>query len=107
MSKLHKVEKCIEKKKEDELIKLAEDKDKEVRLAAIGGLGKMFGTDNACNALISMMTDVDAEIRLACVKALGELKDDRAETHLRHYLEHEKDPQVVQAMHDALAALHR
>ena len=41
MSKLEKVEKAIEKGKEAALIKLAQDKDEEVRLAAIAGMGTM------------------------------------------------------------------
>ena len=43
MSKLNKVEKCIQKGKDEELVKLAQDKDLEGRLAAIAGLGKMSG----------------------------------------------------------------
>ena len=106
MSKLSKVEKCIQKGKDEELAKLAQDKDLEVRLAAIAGLGKMSGKDTACNALISMMTDPGPKIRAACAEAMGQLGDDRADTHLRYHLEQEKDPQAAQAMHSALSALH-
>ena len=48
MSKLEKVEKAIEKGKEAALIKLAQDKDEEVRLAAIAGMGKI-GKDDSFN----------------------------------------------------------
>ena len=106
MSKLSKVEKCIQKGKDEELAKLAQDKDLEVRLAAIAGLGKMSGKDTACNALSSMMTDPEPKIRAACAEAMGQLGDDRADTHLRYHLEQEKDPQAAQAMHSALSALH-
>ena len=106
MSKLNKVEKCIEKGKDEELVKLAQDKDLEVRLAAIAGLGKMSGKDSASNALISMMTDAEPKVRAACAAAMGELRVDRADTHLRYHLEREKDPQVIEAMEQALSALH-
>ena len=86
--------------------KLAQDKDLEVRLAAIAGLGKMSGKDTACNALISMMTDPEPKIRAACAEAMGQLGDDRAATPPRHPPEQEKDPQAAQAMHSALSALH-
>ena len=106
MSKLNKVEKCIEKGKDEELVKLAQDKDLEVRLAAIAGLGKMSGKVWASKALISMMTDAEPKVRAACAAAMGELRDDRADTHLRYHLEREKDPQVIEAMEQALSALH-
>ena len=34
MGKLEKIEKCVQKGKEDELVKLVHDRDKNVRLAA-------------------------------------------------------------------------
>ena len=40
MGKLEKIEKCVQKGKEDELVKLVHDRDKNVRLAAIAGLGR-------------------------------------------------------------------
>ena len=71
MSKLSKVEKCIQKGKENDLIKLTQDKDMEVRLAAIAGLGKLPDNDNVCNTLIGMMNDHSPEVRAACATALG------------------------------------
>ena len=57
MSKLEKVEKAIEKGKEAALIKLAHDKDEEVKLAAIAGMGKI-GKDDSFNAIVpDMLTD--------------------------------------------------
>ena len=46
MSKLEKIEKYVAGHKEEKLVKLAQDKDQEVRLAAIAGLGKV-GKDDA------------------------------------------------------------
>ncbi len=58
MGKLEKIEKCVQKGKEDELVKLVHDRDKNVRLAAIAGLGRA-GKDNACNVLITLLLDDD------------------------------------------------
>ena len=38
MGKLEKIEKCVQKGKEDELVKLVHDRDKNVRLAAIAAV---------------------------------------------------------------------
>ena len=51
MSKLDKVTKAIEKGKEAALIKLAGDKDEEVKLAAIAGMGKI-GKDDSFNIIV-------------------------------------------------------
>ena len=72
MGKLEKIEKCVQKGKEDELVKLVHDRDKNVRLAAIAGLGRA-GKDNACNVLITLLLDDDPEIRSASASALGDL----------------------------------
>ena len=71
MGKLEKIEKCVQKGKEDELVKLVHDRDKNVRLAAIAGLGRA-GKDNACNVLITLLLDDDPEIRSASASARSE-----------------------------------
>ncbi len=101
MSKLDKVQKYVDKSKEAGLIKLANDKDKEVRLAAIAGMGKI-GKDDSFNVLISMMADPDPDIRAADAAALGAMKNEHADAHLRHRLELESDARVTQAIKDAL-----
>ena len=70
-----KIEKCVQKGKEDELVKLVHDRDKNVRLAAIAGLGRA-GKDNDCNVLITLLLDDDPEIRSASASALGDLGED-------------------------------
>lgn len=65
MGKLEKIEKCVQKGKEDELVKLVHDRDKNVRLAAIAGLGRA-GKDNACNVLITLLLDDDPECKYSC-----------------------------------------
>ena len=105
MSKLEKVEKAIEKGKEAALIKLAHDKDEEVKLAAIAGMGKI-GKDDSFNAIVpDMLTDEDPKVRAAAAEALGVMKNEHANAHLRYYLEREKDPAVIAAMQGAIASL--
>ncbi len=105
MSKLEKVEKAIEKGKEAALIKLARDKDEEVKLAAIAGMGKI-GKDDSFNAIVpDMLTDEDPKVRAAAAEALGVMKNEHANAHLRYYLEREKDPAVIAAMRGAIASL--
>ena len=72
MGKLEKIEKYVQKGKEEALIKLVHDRDKAVRIAAISGLGKA-GKNDACNVLITLMLDDDPEIRAASATALGVL----------------------------------
>ena len=107
MSKLDKVEKAIEKGKENVLIKLAQDKDEEIRLAVIAGMGKI-GKDDSFNFIVpDMLTNDDPKIRAAAATALGEMNNEHASAHLRYYLEREKDPTVVTAMKNAISALNK
>ena len=107
MSKLDKVTKAIEKGKEAALIKLAGDKDEEVKLAAIAGMGKI-GKDDSFNFIVpDMLTSDDPKIRAAAASALGEMENEHASAHLRYYLEREKDATVITAMKNAIAALNK
>ena len=105
MSKLEKVEKAIEKGKEAALIKLAQDKDEEVRLAAIAGMGKI-GKDDSFNFIVPDML-TNPKVRATAAEALGNMDNEHASAHLRYYLEREKDPTVIAAMRNAIAALNK
>ncbi|MCD7842738.1 MAG: HEAT repeat domain-containing protein [Lachnospiraceae bacterium] len=105
MGKIDKVAKLVEKGKTDKLIALAQDKDKEVRLAAIEGLGQVPQTEDSQNVLIRMEEDPDPEIRKAIIKTLGLSGDSYVITHLRLSLSHEKDESVVAAIREALAKI--
>lgn len=104
MGKLDKVNKLIEKGNEKGLLKLAGDKDKEVKLAAIGGLGKV-GKDDSFNVMITFLIDPDADIRAAAAAALGTMGNNHANAHLRYHLNNEKDPKVIEAMKVAISSL--
>ena len=105
MSKLEKIEKYVAGHMEEKLVKLAQDKDQEVRLAAIAGLGKV-GKDDGFNLLITLLSDGDPQLRAASARALGELGNEHATAHLTYRLEHETDAEVAAAIKEAVAALH-
>ena len=64
-NKLDKIQKLVEGGKEAALIKLAKDKDKTVKLAAIAALGKI-GKDDSFNIMVpDMLIDDDPDVRIA------------------------------------------
>ncbi len=106
MSKLTKIEKYVEKGNETALLKMLRNKDRDVQLAAIDGLGKI-GKDTSCNELISMLSDPDWEIRARSARALGNIGDDHTTTHLRYRLEHETEKRVSDEIVEALSKLRK
>lgn len=102
MSKIEKVEKYIKSGKVHKLVDLTKDKDKEVCLAAIRGLGKFAENEDALNTLVNMEEDSDAEIREAVVTAMGDATGSYVETQLSYCLGHEKDPKVLEAARNSL-----
>lgn len=103
-NKLEKVASAIEKGKEGALLKLAQDKDKNVQLAAIAGLGKV-GKDDGFNLMVPLLTAEDADLRAAAASALGEMRNEHASAHLRYHLESEKEAKVKEAMKEAITKL--
>ena len=104
MSKLAKIQKCIAKGKEEELIKLLQDKDREVRIAAVDGLGQV-GKENACNVLITLLDDESPEVRGAVARSLGLIGDGHTATHLNYRNERETDEGVRKELHEALGKI--
>ncbi|MCD7807652.1 MAG: HEAT repeat domain-containing protein [Lachnospiraceae bacterium] len=107
MGKIEKVAKYVEKGKTDKLISLAQDKDKEVRLAAIEGLGQVPQTEDSQNVLIRMEEDPDPEVRKAIIKTLGLSGDSYVITHLRLVLSREKDESMIAVIREALANIEK
>ena len=103
-SKMAKVEKAVSKGNENALIKLAESKDMECRLAAIAGLGKTRG-DDGFNYLVLLVRNQDAAIRTAAAKALGETRNPHAKAYLKAQCKVETDPQALCALNDAAAKI--
>ena len=107
MSKLERSKRQLKRGREAALIKLAQDKDEEVRLAAIAGMGKI-GKDDSFNFIVpDMLTNDDPKVRATAAEALGNMDNEHASAHLRYYLEREKDPTVIAAMRNAIAALNK
>ena len=100
-SKLDKIGKMVEKNQAEKLEKLLKDKDQNVVLAAIDGLGQCTG-DVSFNALVSLILSPDAQIRSHAVKALGVMGLPKARTFLLHLKEEEKDQSVLVALEEAL-----
>ena len=101
---LNKVAKAIEKNNEQALLKLVNNKNKEVQLAAIKGLGAVAGEDSN-NYLISNLRSPDADIREATAVALGNQGYSHAHEFLSHQLKIEKDARVAAALSEAMRKL--
>ncbi|MDO4339990.1 MAG: HEAT repeat domain-containing protein [Eubacteriales bacterium] len=102
MSKLEKIRKYVEKGKADKLIAITHEKDKEIRIAAIEGLGDLIGSEKALNTLVAMLDDQDADIRRAVVHALGKSEGSYVETQLQYCLSHEKNETVLETARESL-----
>ncbi|MGI6316765.1 MAG: HEAT repeat domain-containing protein [Christensenellales bacterium] len=98
------VEKMIEKQNLKGLVKASKSKKKDVRLAAIAGLGKVSG-DDAFNRLVGCLFDNDPDIRIAVVKAFAEKGDRKAAAHIAHQIQMEFDQGIIDEMHVALKSL--
>ncbi len=101
---ISKVEKLIEKKKDAELVKLAESKDEKVRMAAIAGLGKVRG-EASHNGLVALLRSPDPAVRAAVANAMAEYGDPKLRAHIEHLLKSETDAGVIAALHGALAKI--
>ena len=98
------VEKAIRKKNASALIKLCTDKDPEVCLAAIAGLGAVGG-DEGMNYLIARLQSAEPSMRIAVAHALGELGDKHTKAFVAAQLDKEQDPEVRKALSNALAQI--
>jgi HEAT repeat protein len=103
-SKPKQVESAIAHKKADKLISLAKDKDKNVAISAIRGLGTVGGED-AVNFLVTQLRHITPEYRAAAATSLGEIGDPHAKAHISGVLKFEKDADTINAMHAAMARL--
>ena len=100
-NKLGKIEKMVSKNQPEKLEGLLKDKDLNVVLAAIDGLGKCTG-DVAFNALVPLILSPDVQVRVHAVDALGTMGLPKARTFLMHQKETEKETPVLNAIEEAL-----
>ena len=103
-NKMEQVEKAIEKKNAAKLIKLCEDSDQEVRMAAIAGLGSVGG-DETSNYLVFHLKNPNPKVRIAIAKALGILGDMHTKAFVSAQMNKEKDPDVREALCKALETI--
>ncbi len=98
------IEKWKEKGKIDKLIKAAEYKKKEIRIAAIQALGNLEQADSV-NYLIGLLRNPDAELRLNGAEALGNTKDSRGLEFLRYASENDSDEKVKKVAKEAMTKI--
>lgn len=103
-NKMNQVGKAIKKKHRSALIELCNNKDQEVSIAAIAGLGSVGGED-AANYLISRLQSTEPNVRIAVAHALGELKDMHTKAFLAAQLNKEEDPDVRKALSNAMSEI--
>ena len=94
------VEKAIAKNNVSSLIDLCGNKDKDICLAAIAGLG-CVGGDDASNCLLSQFRNPDPKVRVAVAQALGHLGDKHTKAFVSAQLSKEKDADVLAALRTA------
>ena len=103
-SKLNKIPKMIDKNQAEKLTALLGDKDENVVLAAIAGLGKCTG-DVAFNSLVPLIRSENAKVRATAANALGDMGLPKARTFLLHQRDEEKADEVLAAINDALTRI--
>lgn len=100
---IRKIERLTDRKKSEALAKFLTNKDEQVRIAAVRGLGASGG-DSAFNNLTPLLRDGNSPIRAAAATALRALEDPRAVAFISNCLKDEKDPAAKEAMSRALSA---
>lgn len=101
-SKMSSVEKAVKKNNPGTLMSLGDNKDREVSLAAIAGLGSIGGHE-AANYLITRLQSEEPEIRLAAAQALGAIGDIHTKAFVNAQMNKETNPEVREAMSQAMA----
>lgn len=92
-TKTEKIADFVAKKKVGKLTKLALDKDEEVAVAALEGLGEVGG-EEADEFLQNLIRDPSPAIRLGVAKAFQKTGNDHVSEALRHQMLVETDPKL-------------
>lgn len=101
---VEKIAKLAEKNNADKLTKLAEDKNEEIKLAAIEALGQC-SSDVAYNSLVSLLHDANPKARGTAALALHRYGNASARSHIEHAIAAEPDEAAKEQMHEALRGL--
>lgn len=101
---VEKIQKLVEKKKSDKIIKYLGASETEVVVAALEGLSEVKDEESV-NSIASMIDNAAPEVRSASAKALGEIGTEYAKTYLQHRAATEKDEKVKEAIMTALHAI--
>lgn len=102
--KATKIEHSIQKGNSAKLVPLLKDKDLNVRVKAIQGLGKI-GDDHSINALIGLLSDSNQTVRLETIKSMGETGNQTVRSHLQHLIQTETDEDVKKSIREAIAKI--
>lgn len=103
-NKMNQVEKAITKNNASTLIGLCDNKDQEVCLAAIAGLGTVGGED-AINFLLANLQSSDPKVRIAISQSLGALGDIHTKAFVSAQMSKEENPDVREALGKALGQI--
>ena len=103
-NKMNLVEKAIKKNNASTLIGLCNNKDQEVCLSAIAGLGEVGG-EAAANFMIANLQNTDPKIRTAIAQALGVLGDMHTKAFVSAQMSKEENPDVRKALGKALGQI--
>ena len=103
-NKMNAVEKAIKKNHIPALIELSDNKEEDISLKAIAGLGSTGG-DDASHYLVTRLQDTDPKIRAAVAQALGDIANKHTKAFLASQLKKEEDETVKQALLDAMVKI--
>ena len=104
--KFEKFEKLASKGKGAAIARFIKSKDLDVVMDAISALGKCGGED-AINALTGLANSAEKPLKIAAIKALGVCGGSYNSTLLADDLKKEKDPEILEAITNALGEIRK
>lgn len=107
-SKVEKIQELAAKKKIDKIVKLTDENDSAVRVAAFEALGDL-PSELSNETLQNAIRDQDPAVRLAVAKAFQKMGSDHVSEALRHQMLSETDPELKAEFEKAMdyARAHR
>jgi HEAT repeat protein len=102
--KLAKITAWGEKQKFAKLVKLATDKDPEIRAAVATALAPIK-QDEAFNAIVDLVRNDDIKVREAAIKALAINGRKAGGEHIRNIMTQERNASLIPLCQEAIAAI--